>query len=279
MFLPGARQGRHCTRRKVWYTRRMTWLFLTLVGCEKLDSAASLVDGLGDTTVAQAIFLGAELPATLEMDEESGLYSAFCKVFLAEVTDTSDLTNNPVSDAEVSFVSSETGKLPVEQTADGEYRLYSYDGLVYEPGQDATVQFAVGGEEGSLNVEAPTSPEFTLPTEAVARHGLVVDITEGEFTNVVGAVFDVDRGKLVWDSLPDDVLATAELNGPDDPVIREFAIPAEAFPRGSTYVVGLAGLAIGEVDEVSGVNRALSTFAAGQLGLRLISVSPQTQPN
>lgn len=257
----------------------MLVLLVTLFGCERLDSAASLVDGLGDTTVAQAIFLGADLPPTLEMDEDSGLYSAFCKVFLAEVTDTSDLANTPVSGAEVNFLSSETGKLTVEETAAGEYRLYSFDGLVYEAGQAATLQFQVGGEEGNLSVEAPDAPDFTLPSEAVARHGLVVDITAGEFTNVIGAVFDVDRGKLVWDSLPDDVLATAELNGPDDPVIREFAIPAEAFPRGSTYVVGLAGLELGEVEAASGVNRALSTFAAGQLGLRLITVSPQTAPN
>lgn len=257
----------------------MAILLITLLACEKLDAAAGLVDDLGDTTVAQAIFLGADIPPGLDESEDSGLYSAFCKVFLAELTDTSDLANNPVSDAQVSFLSSETGKLPLEQTDEGEYRLYSFDGLSYEPGQAATVQFSVGGEEGVLQVDAPVAPEFSVPSEAVARHGLVVDITGGEFTNIVGAVFDVDRGKLVWDSLPEDVLETAELNGPDDPVIREFAIPAEAFPRGSTYVVGLAGLEIGAEEDITGVNRALSTFAAGQLGLRLLSVSAQTQPN
>ncbi len=256
----------------------MPVLLLTLMACDKLDAASSLVDGLGDTTVAQAIFLGADLPPGIDLGEDSGLYTAFCKVFLAEVTDTSDLTKNPVAGADVDFLSSETGKLPIAETAAGEYRVYSHDGLVYEPGQLATVQFTVGGEVGTLSVEAPEAPDFTVPESAVARHGMVASITGGEFTNVIGAVFDVDRGKLVWDNLPDDVLTTAELNGPDEPVVEQLVIPAEAFPRGSTYVVGLAGLTIGEAEEVEGVNRALSKFAAGRLGLRLVMVEAQTQP-
>jgi hypothetical protein len=257
----------------------MAPLLLVVLGCHRLESASRLVDGLGDTTVAQALFLGADLPPGIDLPEDSGLYSAFCKVFLAEVTDTSDLANNPVGGADVAFLSSETGRLDVDETAVGEYRLYSYDGLAYSPGQRATVQFNVGGEDGSMTVVAPPAPEFSIPSEAVARHGMVAEVTSGEFTNVIGAVFDLDRGKLVWDSLPDDVLETAELNGPDDPVVTELIIPAEAFPRGSTYVVGLAGLTIGETEETEGVNRVLSRFAAGQLGLRLVTVEAQTGPN
>jgi len=252
-------------------------LLLNFFACDRLESTSDLVDGLGDTTVAQAIFLGAELPEGLELPEDSGLYSAFCKVFLAEVTDASDVTESPLAGAEVSFLSSETGKLPVEETAEGEYRLYSYDGLTYEPGQLATVQFTAGGETGTLSVEAPEAPEFSLPTEATARHGMTVQITEGEFANVIAAVFDVDREKLVWDSLPDDVVAASELSD-DGPIVTEVVIPAEAFPRGSTYIIGLAGLRVGDSEGYEGTNRAMSTFAAGQLGLRVLVVDPQVSP-
>lgn len=247
-------------------------LLALLVGCDRLEAASNVVDGLGDTTVAQGIFLGADIPALVQLPEDADFYTAFCKVFLAEVQDASQLADSPVSGADVRFTSAATGRLALDEEGPGEYRVYSYDGLSYEPGQAANVSFEVGGESGHLRVQAPEAPGFTVPDRHTAHDDLLVPVTEGEFPHMVAAVYDVDHDILTWDSLPDDVEEAYELNTADDEVVTEVRIPGDAFLRGSTYLVGLAGLQVADPDEFEGVNRALSTFAAGQLGLRLLSV-------
>lgn len=231
-----------------------------------------MVDGLGDTTVAQAIFLGADLPFGLELPEESGIYTSFCKVFLAEVTDASDVANAPVSDADVQFISPETGKLDFAETNPGEYRLYSQDGLSYDPGQDARVHFTLGNTTGNLSVTAPESPEFELEDTGVAHEAQRVRITSGSFANLVVAVYDLDRSKLTWDNLPDDFESGVDLNDEEGDELEELVIPGEAFPRGSAYLVGVAGLEIGDPEAFEGVNQALSAFGAGRMTFHGIEI-------
>ncbi len=248
------------------------FLLLHLVGCDRLEAAGQVVDGLGDTTVAQGIFLGADLPFGLELPEDSGIYTSFCKVFLAEVTDANDVADSPVSEAEVQFVSAETGKLDFNETDPGEYRLYSQDGLSYEPGQTARVQFTLGNGTGTLSVTAPESPKFDLDDAGMAHEAQRVQITSGSFANLVVAVYDLDRSKLTWDNLPDDFESGVELNDEDGEVLTELVIPGEAFPRGSAYLVGVAGLEIGDAEAFEGVNQALSAFGAGRMTFRAIEI-------
>ncbi len=245
---------------------------LTLSGCDRLASAGDVVDGLGDTTVVQAVFLGADIPSFVELPQDSEFYTAFCKVFLAEVTDVSDFTNAPVSGAEVRFTSSETGRLVLNEDEPGAYQIYSYDGLSYTPGQTATVSFDASGGTGELRVEAPVAPTFSVPLGPRAHEPMTLTVTEGEFPHLVAVVYDLDHDQLSYDSLPDDVEAAYELNSADGEPVTTVVIPGEAFKRKSTYIIGLAGLEVGNAQAFEGVNEALSTFAAGQLGLQVVAV-------
>lgn len=246
---------------------------LVLVGCDRLDAAGEVVDGLGDTTVAQGILLGADLPPFVELPDDADFYTAMSKVFLAEVTDASDMADSPVSGARVKYTSPATGGLSFSESGPGEYRLYSYDGLEYEPGQVATVLFDVGGEPGSVRVTTPSAPEFEVPESHPAQSPLRLKLPDSEFAHLVAAVYDIDHDILTWDNLPADVEEAFELNAESTEVLTELTIPGDAFLRKSNYLVGVAGLEVGDTEEFEGVNRSLSTFAAGQLGLRTLVVS------
>jgi hypothetical protein len=255
----------------------MRWvLCLALVGCDRLTAAGDLIDGYGDTTVVQGLFLGAEVPGGISIPADSGIYTAACKVFLAEIGDASDFEDSPLAGADVSFMSDETGSLDFDEDDEeaGKYLLTSQENLAYEPGQDATVRFNTGNEQGSVSVRAPEAPEFELPGNARTQQPMKVRITEGDFTNVVAAVYDFDHSILTWDNLPDDVESAYELNqdGVDDP-IRELTIPAEAFKRPATYIIGVGGLQVADAEGFEGANRAYSTFAAARLGIRYTVLS------
>jgi hypothetical protein len=257
----------------LWYTSGVFVALLALAGCDRLEAASSVVDQFGDTTVAQAVFLGADIPDGVELPEESGIYSSYCKVFLAEVADAGDVSDSPLGGASVSFMAPSTGKLPFAETDVGEYRLYSTDGLVYDPGENVRVQFTAGGEAGALEMDVPEAPEFTVPSSIHEGEAVVAEITAGEFPNLVAWVYDVANDHQTWDDIPDDVDAAAALDDATEPMTK-VAIPGEAFRRASTYVVGVAGITTGNADDYEGVNRALSTFAAGRMALRLVTVEP-----
>ena len=248
-------------------------LSLFRLGCDRLDAAGNVVDGLADTTVAQALFLGADIPFGISLPDDSGIYTSAAKVFLAEVTDASDVTNSPVTGADVSFLASGTGKLDFDEEAEGEYRLFSQDGLEYTPGELAHVSFSNGTETGEMVVRCPEAPEFETPENPKANEPMHVEITKGEFANVVAAVYDVDHDKLEWDNLPDDFTSATELNPEDADPITFVDIPAEAFKRKSHYIIGVGGLVTGDPDDFSGTNVALSAFAAGRLAIQYVEVA------
>lgn len=252
-------------------------LLLLLTGCDRLMLAAELIDGYGDTTVVQGLFLGADVPGGIDLPEESGIYTAACKVFMAEVADPTQFDEAPLEGARLRFESEETGKLSFleDNEEPGKYFVTSLTGLDYQPGQEAVIQFEAGGESGELRIRAPAAPEAEVPNAHFARSALRVTLVDSEFTNIVAAVYDLDHGKLTWDNLPEDVNAAYELNedGVDEP-ITTMLLPAEAFPRSGRYVVAVGGLALADPDEFSGANTALSNFAAAQMSMHLVFVSP-----
>jgi hypothetical protein len=249
-----------------------------LVGCDRLAAAGDLLDGYGDNTVIQGLFLGADVPGNISIPPESGIYTAACKVFLAQVDDASSFEDSPLAGAEVKFDSDPTGLLPFEEDGeeDGKYLLTSLEDLAYEPGELATIRFNTGGDDGQVQVRAPEAPEVEVPNNPKAGEPLRVKVTEGDFANVVAAVYDYDHEKLVWDNLPDDVGSAYDLNeqGVDDP-IRELVIPGDAVKRPATYIIGVGGLQVADSSGFEGANTAYSTFAAARLAIRFVVISKE----
>lgn len=247
-------------------------------GCGRLDA----VSNLADPVVAQGLFLGLDVPDAYVdelADTEEFQYAALCNVFLAYVADPSELANAPVEGAVLTFRSPANGLLTFREAVDeedrvvpGKYELDSSDGLVYEVGDTPTISFTLDGADARLDVLAPEAPEVELPGSFERENALQVDLTDYAYQNAVAAAYDVDRGRMTWDNLPTAVDEVYTFTHTEEPVgILE--IPAEAFLRKSTYVVGVAGMEVADPLSFEGVNTSVSAFLAGRLTVGLTVVT------
>lgn len=261
----------------VRYTPFVVWSFLlALGGCDRLMLAGELINGYGDTTVVQGLYLGAEIPDGIEIPPESGIYTAICKMFLAEVADPSAFDGAPLTGAELQFTSESTRLLDLDEDREepGKYVATSLEGLRYEDGDIAVVKFNADGQEGEVRVKSPRTPDVDVPLNHTQQEDLRIQINSDEFSNIVGAAYDLDRGNITWDNFPDDVSSAYELNqdGVDDPV-QVLVIPGDAFKRASRYVVAVGGLLLADSDDFEGANTAISTFAAAKMSMHLVIVT------
>lgn len=248
---------------------RAWWLLLlVLPGCDRLALAESAVSPV----VAQGLFLGMDLPEGLDFEGTDVLeYTAACTAFVAELSDPTDVEQAPVEGARVGFESAANGRIDLVDQGDGKYQVTAADGLVYEPGDTAELVVGVGGEVARLTVRPPEAPEVDVPDTWEAQAPVTLGLTEGGYQNMVVAVYDLDRSRMTFDNLPDDVDATYAFTHPDEPVDR-VTIPGEAWLRGGTYVVGVAGMQMADPEAYEGVNTTLSAFMAGRFALHLVVI-------
>jgi hypothetical protein len=243
-----------------------------LAGCERLQNAGETVEGSVSPVVAQGLFLGLEVPEGVDLSDADELaYSALCEVFLAEVTDADDLADAPIEGGDIAFRSESTGGLAFVDEGEGKYTLDSTAGLVYEVGERASIALTVGETEGRLVVEAPDAPDVEVPDEVTMMTGMEIDLSDYAFENAIAAAYDLTRGKMTWDNLPDGVDETYTFTHPEGTVDR-VEVPSDAFLRKGTYVVGVAGMEIADASEFEGVNTQLSAFMAGRIALHLVQV-------
>lgn len=252
---------------------RVLPLLALLVACDRLKATEAIVNGATTPVVVQGMFLGLDVPDGVDLSESDELaYASLCEIFLANVTDPANIGQSPVEGAGVSFVSPDSGSLRFGDDGEGKYSLDSEDGLVYTSGEQVVVNVGVNGERvGSMSVRAPAAPEVELPSVQTRNKALTVRV-EG-YENLVVAAYDVDHARMAWDNLPSGVEEAYDFTHPPEPV-EQVEIPAEAFRRPATYVVGVAGMAIADPDDFEGVNTSLSAFIAGQLTLRPVVVAP-----
>lgn len=242
-----------------------------LAGCGRLDA----VEDLADPVVAQGIYLGLDVPESFQDDlaEAEGFqYAALCNVFLAYLSDPSELANAPVEGATITLRSPANGTLTFREVGGGKYTLDSTDGLVYEVGDEPVIGFEQDGEEARLKVSAPEAPEVDVPGVVEREETVVVDLSGYDYQNAVAASYDLDRSALRWTNLPesvDDTYAFTHDEGPIDSLL----MPGEAFLRKGPHVVGVAGMEIADPTSFAGVNTTLSAFLAGRLTVRLVSVT------
>lgn len=248
-------------------------ILVLAAGCNRLEE----VEATASPIVAQGLFLGVDIPPGVDLSGSEELaQAAVCQVFLAEVSDPSQLAEAPMEGASMRVRSPNVdGTLALAEEGEGKYVADSTDGLVYEPGDRPVVTFDTpDGAEGRLEVLAPEAPEVELPAVIATFEEVHVDLTDHDYQNVIVAAYDVDRGNLTWDNLPDGVDQIYEYTHTEEPV-RELTIPGDAFRRQGTYVVGVAGMKIGDATTFEGVNTTLSAFMAGQLDLSLVVVEQQ----
>ncbi len=246
-------------------------LILGAVGCDRLTA----VGGLADPIVAQGVYLGVDAPAGVDLSGADGLdQAALCNVFLAYVADPSELVNAPVEGAVLSLRSDANGTLEFREEEGGKYTLDSSDGLVYEVGDEPSISFTLEEQASRMEVLAPEAPEVHVPATSDIHEAVEVELIGDSYQNVIAAVYDIDRGKLTWDNLPDAVDQVYEFTHTETP-LQTLEIPGDAFLRKGLYAVGVAGMKVADPADFEGVNLTLSAFIAGRITPRFLSVSSE----
>lgn len=247
------------------------WL---LLACNRLKDASDLTDPV----VIQGLYLGMDLPEGINLgngDEDAGAfaYTSVCRTFVAYISGTSSLASAQVDELAIDFSADSLRRdLRFNEDDPGKYTISSVDGLLYNPGDDVSISTEVEGIPAIITGNSPEAPDYSISTLIAPNIDLSVDLSASDYDNLVVGVYDLDRGKLMWDNLPTEFTEVYTFTHPKHP-IRQVTVPGtEAFPRTGTYIVGVAGMEIAPTRLFDGVNTTLSTFMAGQLSLRLISV-------
>ncbi|MSP55087.1 MAG: hypothetical protein EXR69_05715 [Myxococcales bacterium] len=241
-------------------------------GCGRLDDISQLIS----PAVAQGIFVGLDLPEGTDLSGSGSdllQYSAACSVFLAYIADPSELDTSPVEGANVTFRSAQNpGSFPLADQGEGKYLATAESGIDYASGDEAVVTTQIDGSDVRIEVETPDAPDVDVPTTLPAQGGFTVDLAGQGYDNVLVAVYDVNRGKLTYDNLPDDIVETYEYTHGEQ--AESVDVYDGAFLREGTYVVGIAGMRTSDPNTFTGVSQSLSAFMAGQFTLRFVQVSP-----
>lgn len=241
-------------------------------GCGRLDDISQLIS----PAVAQGIYVGLDLPEGTDLSGSGSdllQYSAACSVFLAYIADPSQLDSSPVEGAKVAFKSTENpGNFALSDEGAGKYLATAEAGISYVSEDDAVVTTQIDGSDVRITVQTPDAPEVDVPTTLPAQGGFTVDLSGQGYDNVLVAVYDVNRGKLTYDNLPDDIVETYEYTHGEQ--AESVDVYEEAFQREGSYVVGIAGMRTSDPTTFTGVSQSLSAFMAGQFTLRFVQVSP-----
>lgn len=246
-------------------------LLLLPGGCDRLQAAEDLVSPV----VAQGLYLGLDLPDGVDFEGTDILeYSAACTLFLAYLSDPSDLASSPVEGAGVAFESDDNGRLELDEAGDGKYLVTAAEGLNYEPGDGAQVNVIVQGEAAHLSVNPPEAPTLDLPTTHSVGASLDIDISGQGYDGVIAAAYNVTRNNLTWTNLPEEVDEIYAFTHPEEPQ-EAIRIPAEAFPGKGSFVVGVAGMELADPSRFDGVNTSISAFMAGEFALFFMVVEEE----
>lgn len=244
-----------------------------LPGCGRLEDAADHLNPV----VVQGLYLGLDLPEVLQSmvhgDEKDGTfaYTATCKVFLAYLS-TGGSENSPVNGAEVKFDSPASGRIELREEDGGKYTGDATDGLDYVPGETAELSVDVGDAKSEVDGRTPSAPsDIDLPESVPKGSRFQVHLPSGDYDNMIVALYNLNSGELTWENLPTDFEGLYEYTRPDEPV-DTVTVPSEAVEKSGNYVVGVAGMVIGDVEGFEGVNTALSTFMAGRVAVRYLTV-------
>lgn len=244
-------------------------LLLTTTGCSRIRDA----EELSAPGVAQGLYLGVNLPEGVVIEDGGDLlsYTAACTAFLAYVSDPAALADSPLEGAGVQFRSAENNPMVLEDEGDGRYLVTAEKGLVYEPDDTAVLNFEVDGEPAQMSVETPEAPLVDISPYMLKNEGFTVDISDQGYDNLIVAVYDIQRSKLVFDNLPMTVGETYAYTHTETPT-ESVDVPDDTLSHEGSFLVGVAGMVLADANDFQGVNQTLSAFMAGQFALHYVVV-------
>lgn len=261
-------------RRYTTPVRRLPLLLvcLPLAGCGRLDTLSDVLNDLVTPTVADGLYVGVELPDGLDFGFSDDYAVAACQMFLAAVDDPTQIDSAPMDDAKVAFDSPQNDEIAIPDQGDGKYRITSYDGLRYVPGDTATVTFTDSfGGSGTMAASTPAAPEADLPVTGTALQAFTVTTAE-PWDNLLVAVYDLDRSEVAYNNLPEAVEDIYAYTHPEEQTDR-IEVPGDAIKRAGNYVIGVAGMELADPESFDGVNISLSSFMTGRFTVGLLVVS------
>lgn len=233
------------------------WLFL-MFGCEEIDA---LFAGIADPDVAEALVVGVEKPEGLDLGSTRYNGNGRAGVYLRHMED------GPVTDATVTLGSPNDGTITLNEDGDGVWSSPADSGLHYQVGATYTIER--DGVE-LHRAEAAPAPLLSLPQGLAAGAPLKIDASDQDFDGLLAVVLDPLTGEELWTNTPSDAETIRALLL-EDPELA-FDIPAEAFPAPGYYAVGVGGLRVNEMADVSEVNSVASVMATGVVVFSAVNI-------
>lgn len=260
--------------------RRM-WMVggvLGVAGCTTLDKIQDIqeqIEGYTERFVVMGTYLGvAPFDADIDLSE-AGFSGAKAAIFLADAAQYNEIENAPVTGLQPLLRSAGNGALTMVEEENGKYVISGDDGLVYSDAEQTSVVVTYLEEERQISVFAPQAPDLSaVPEIHTAGAGMTIDLSEQGFDNALVVVIDAESGEITYSNEPEGIEALYEMahgeggalsdDETTEPEPLVVVIPERAFAEESIYAIGVAGLVVGETEDMVGINTALSSIIAGQ---------------
>ncbi len=242
-------------------------LLLSTAGCDQLSDISDKVEGITNSFVVEAFFLGVEPPEdetiALALEGTDFASGARATAFLADAAEVTDIENAPIKGAALSLVSSANGSVTMaEGDVDGQYGSNGDDGLEYTSGVDVTIEADWDDEDRAILVGAPPAPEPGIESAHTAGQDLDIDLSGQGFDAALVVVIDTATSQVVFSNEPSDITELYDFSHGEGEVA--VTVPGDALGDETIYAVGVAGLVNADVEDFDNINTVLSTFMAGK---------------
>ena len=252
----------------------LSFVVLTMLGCDAFQNAKNTIEGLTDPVVAQGLILGVDEPDSPQIQGflEGTDFSTgtAVSIFLGDANNVANIADAPIIGA---IVTIDSGPAVVAANADGS-GVYTVapdaSGLTYVVDAVWDIYLDTGRED--IGVASPLLPPAAWPDVPVQHTTLApmnIDLTGMGFDSSLIVVID-SNGALTFSNEPTSPQEVYDASTGDDKVGLE-VIDASAFPFAGVYAVGVAGLLKTDADQESSINTVLSSFMAGKMEFYAVS--------
>jgi hypothetical protein len=237
-----------------------------LSGCKLIDRLRDKVSDLTNRVAAAGSVLGVEPPenenisALLENTQFSA--GAQASIFFADAASGGGFAEAPLSDEEVTYDSESNDGLPMPLVSPGQYAITEMDGLVFTPGETATLRALDDDDQRELSVRIPFPADVNIPDSLSPNTSLDLDVSDQDFDGLIVVVINTADGTSTFSTLPTSPTDLYNITHGDG-LVTSVEVPGAAFPSEGYFVLGVAGVYAADEASFEGVNTAISTLIAG----------------